>query len=270
VKTAGAMALLLAASAVAVPERWLHNPRERTQHAVAAWRRGDFAAAQQSLQQALELGGEDSRLEYNAGSGHLAAGAPGAAMPLLQRAAERPLGVSAADWQSLRPDAFYNLGNAQLAAGEVEAAIEAYRSCLRIAPDHQPAKHNLELALRQLPERPSPPQAGAGGEGGGPAPPDQRGEGGGEGEAGDGQRQPGSDGEGGEGDQQEEPPPGGGERGQRGRSPRLPDFDPQQDMSAEQAAALLEAVENLEREQRRAQAEELRMRRARQSGDRDW
>ena len=53
-------------------------------------------------------------------------------------------------------------------------------------------------------------------------------------------------------------------------SVRLPNFDPQEDMSAEQAANLLEAVENLEREQRRAQAEEERRQRARTATEKDW
>ena len=54
------------------------------------------------------------------------------------------------------------------------------------------------------------------------------------------------------------------------RSPRLPQFDPQKDMSADQAANLLEAVENLEREQRRAQADEERRQRARRATEKDW
>ena len=41
-------------------------------------------------------------------------------------------------------------------------------------------------------------------------------------------------------------------------------------MSAQQAAALLAAVENLEREQRRQQAEAERQARAKETTEKDW
>jgi Ca-activated chloride channel family protein len=261
-------AALLAATALAVPERWLHNARERTAEGRARWEQGDFPAAARALDQALELGGEEAALQFNAGSGHLAAGTPGLALPLLQRAADAaalaPAGSPAA---AMRPDALYNLGNAHLAAGDPQAAADAYRACLRQEPGHQPAKHNLELALQQA-GQPSPQQAP--GEQGEPRPGDTetqpQGEGG-DGPREDGQGQPEGARPPPEGDGGAGPPP----RPERSkRSPRLPRFDPQEDMSAEQAANLLEAVENLEREQRRAQADEERRQRARRSTEKDW
>lgn len=255
----GLAAGLLAASALAMPEAWLHNARERTGEGRAAWQRGDHAAAARAFDQALELGGEEAALPFNAGTGHLAAGTPGAALPLLQRAADAgaaaPAGSAAA---ALRPDALYNLGNAHLAAGDAQAAADAYRACLRLAPDHLPAKHNLELALKRN-EQPSPQQS-----------PD------GQGDPREGDRQPQP--QSGEGDGRGQPPPQPGEQPGGApqqqppppRSSRLPNFDPQEDMSADQAANLLEAVENLEREQRRAQAEEERRQRARRSTEKDW
>lgn len=256
----GLAAGLLAAAALAVPEGWLHNARERTGEGRAAWDRGDYAAAARALDQALELGGEDAALQFNAGTGHLAAGTPGTALPLLQRAADAAAAAAAgSDEAALRPDALYNLGNAHLAAGDAQAAADAYRACLRLAPDHLPAKHNLELALKRDEQQPSPQQS-PGGQG------DPR--------EGDQQPQP----QPGEGDGSGQPPPQPGEQPGGGpqpqpkppRSSRLPNFDPQEDMSAEQAANLLEAVENLEREQRRAQAEEERRQRARTATEKDW
>jgi tetratricopeptide (TPR) repeat protein len=261
-------AVLLAATALALPERWLHNARERTAEGRARWEQGDFPAAARALDQALELGGEQAALQFNAGSGHLAAGTPGLAVPLLQRAADAaalaPAGSPAA---AVRPDALYNLGNAHLAAGDPQAAADAFRACLRLAPGHQPAKHNLELALQQA-GQPSPQQAPGGQGEPQPADGETRPQGGGgANQGGEGEGQP-------EGAQTRPQGEGGSSappRSERSaRSPRLPRFDPQEDMSAEQAANLLEAVENLEREQRRAQADEERRQRARRSTEKDW
>jgi tetratricopeptide (TPR) repeat protein len=261
----GAVLAVLAAGAVALPTGWWNNPGERTAKGIRAFERGDSAAASLAFDQALELAGEDPRLAFNSGTGHLVAGAPGAALPLLERAAQ-------AEGEQ-RPDALYNLGNAKLATGDPAAAIAAYESALRLAPDHAAAKHNLELALKELQEQQPPPEQQPSDEG--------TGEGGDPQEGNDGERdpaagQPQRPPEDGDPQQQGEPgdtgpdSPAPGEQQRGGRSPRLPQFDPQQDMSAEQAAALLEAVENLEREQRRAQAEAERAIRARTAVEKDW
>ena len=51
----------------------------------------------------------------------------------------------------LRSRAFFNRGNAAFQAQRYILAVEAYKEVLRINPDDLDAKHNLELALRQLP-----------------------------------------------------------------------------------------------------------------------
>jgi len=64
----------------------------------------------------------------------------------------------------LRSRAFFNRGNAAFRVREYAQAVDAYIEVLRMDPDHLDAKHNLELALKQLPpqgrddEQP-PPQA---------------------------------------------------------------------------------------------------------------
>ena len=185
-------------------------------------------------------------------------------MPLLEQAA-------ATDGE-LRADALYNLGNARLTADDLPGAIASYEASLRHDPGHRAAKHNLELALRQLEQEQQQQQqepSEGGGEGGGePQPGDEGGE---DPQQGEPEEQP-------EGEEQEQGQPGGapqqppspGGQRQGGRSPRLPQFDPQEDMSADQAANLLEAVENLEREQRRAQADAERQARARTTVEKDW
>lgn len=251
-------AVLAAATALSVPLPWLHNPRERTAKAIDEWQRHDYPDADRHLEQALELGGESPRALFNAGTGKLGAGAPGAALQSLTRAAAG----KDAEARALRPDALYNLGNAYLAAGYAAAAADSYRAALRLRPDHQPTKHNLELALRALEKQqqqqpPPQQQQQAGGQGGG--------------QNGGGNQQPKQGGdENGQQPQQPQPQSGANQPGQGQRSARLPGFNPQRDMSAEQAAFLLEAVENLEREQRRAQAAEQRRQRARTATEKDW
>jgi Ca-activated chloride channel family protein len=51
---------------------------------------------------------------------------------------------------TLAAQAWYNLGNAYFDAEQWRPAIEAYQEALRLQPDDQDAKHNLELALQKL------------------------------------------------------------------------------------------------------------------------
>ena len=51
----------------------------------------------------------------------------------------------------LRSRAFFNRGNAAFQGQQYIQAVVAYREVLRMNPDDFDAKHNLELALRQLP-----------------------------------------------------------------------------------------------------------------------
>ena len=51
----------------------------------------------------------------------------------------------------LRSRAFFNRGNAAFHAQQYEQAVEAYKEVLRMNPEDLDAKHNLELALKQLP-----------------------------------------------------------------------------------------------------------------------
>ena len=252
-----AMALLLslfAAGALAdgVPagpppwlERWLFNSAERTERAVESFAQGDAAGAALPLEVALRLAGDDPRARINAGVGRLATGR-GDARSLLEAAAE-VAGGELVSW------ARYNLGNARMAGGDLPGAIEAYRQALRGEPGHQDAKYNLELARRRLeeqeqqdppPEDP-PPQD--------PPPPE---------ESSSSQDQP--------------PPPDPSQKpndqdwqpqGEPRQSP-LPQFRDLPDMSAEEAAAILEAVENMEREGRRRQAMEAA--RQHRPGEKDW
>ena len=75
-----------------------------------------------------------------------------------EAAAETLQGLSKAD-PDLRARAYYNLGNSFYRQGQFAEAIAAYKEALKLDPDDQDAKHNLELAQRKLEEQqltPSP------------------------------------------------------------------------------------------------------------------
>lgn len=239
-------------------ERWRFNARERTARGLAAWQQEKPAEAVGALDSALRLRPDDPLASFNAGTARLAAGAA-EAEPLLERAAAQA-------GEELAPDAYYNLGNARLAAENARGAIDAYQNALRRRADFPAAKRNLELALRRLeqqqeeeqqrrdqqqpqnqpPDRPdgdpqeSPPDTGES-RGAPPAPEQQESQGG--------------------GNSDEQQAPAGAQR-------PLPQFRDQQDMTSEQASAILQAVENLEREQRREQHEQRARGKARV--EKDW
>lgn len=271
------------------PANWLDalrwNARERTAAGLADLEAGRAAKGAEELDAALRLHPDDPLVVFNAGTGRLAAGRPDAVGPLEQAAR------SASD--RLAPDAWYNLGAARLAAGDPAGAATAFTETLRRDPGRADAKRNLELALRALeqerqnrrsgadPNRETPPEPSAPGSQGGedarPTEPDEPPDA----PEGDDARQqradPGRDGA----DPAAAPDAAQGEPGESGPppatdgSPRrptdggpLPRFRDLPEMTAEQAAALLQAVENLERDERRRRARERALAAGEQ--DLDW
>ena len=242
--------LLLAAAGdggeAAAPSPWRHNPRGRTAAGIELQNDGDLAAAGEAFGTALELAPADPVVRFNAGTASLLGGGD-QAVELLRTAAQLAP-------PELQPAAYYNLGNAQLAAESLPEAIESYKQSLRLEPGNVDVKHNLELAQRlleqqqqQQEEKQDQSQQDQ---------QDQRDEQQNQQQQQQQQQQ-----------EQEQPPDEQQQRDRQEQDSPLPDFEDQPDMTAEQAAAILEAVENLEREQRRKQAME-QLKRAK--GDRDW
>lgn len=247
-------------------ERWLWNPRERTSEAIEAWNAKDPDTAAEAAATALRLAPDDPRTQYNAGTTELGARHLRQSIRHLEKAARD----APAD---LAPAAHYNLGNARLAAGDAAGAVEAYKQALRRAPADANAKHNLEIALRERekernrmknpregsrgdrPDRQNPSDSPGSGDPN--QQPDQR-----RSDAND----PGQDRQRGQQGPPQQTGPRPSQPGDQGQP--LPQFRNQPDMSAQEAAALLESVENLERQQRRKQAAE----RAKQRGsqEKDW
>lgn len=256
-------------------ERWLYNPGERTRQAIEASRKGDAKGAVGPADTALRLAGDSPLVRYNAGTAHLDAGDKSGALPLLDQAAKTA-------GRDLAPAASYNLGNARLAAGDYAAAVEAYKQTLRAAPGDAAAKFNLELALRQQEKQRQSARQGVGPRGGGGRP-RQGGQQDREGQGGSGNA--GASPQAGQTDQRgnaPRPAPHPGQNGEQqgatrgpqglpqplsGQQP-LPGYRDQPEMSASEAAAVLEAVQNMERQQRRlAAARQLRQHAA--NGE-DW
>jgi Ca-activated chloride channel family protein len=234
---------------VPLSDRLSWNARERTATGLSALEKGDGEAATRSLDTALRLRPDDAVARFNAGTVRIESESTEAAA-LLREAAK----IASPD---LAPEAWYNAGNAHLAAGQPGPAIEAFIESLRRRPDHAAAKFNLEVARREEErqkqqdssredgdrrqegdEGQQPQSAGSGErESESDAPGDQRGEAG-----------PKQDPAGREGDR------AGSATGTNQPASPLPRFRDLADMTAEQAAAILQAVDNLERRQRRQRA----------------
>jgi len=250
-----------------VPERLLWNARERTAKAIDELRGEQAGAAVSDFDRARRLRPDDPRTAFNAGTARIGSD-PAAAAGLLE-----PVARTAPE--ALSSDAWYNLGNARLAAGDPGAALDAYVESLRRAPARVDAKHNLELARRALAEQQRQQEQRQGqqgdagdrqqqGQAGGPGQrdPDRSGE----------QQHPESGKDGDDAERQNPAPQQNGAPGQPGPQEdakrQLPQFHDLPDMSAEQAAAILQAVDNLEKRQRREKA--LQAAAARADVEIDW
>lgn len=128
------------------------------------YRAGKYAEAVEAYRAALRGGTDTPVLHYNLGTALLKLGRYDEAEQQLRAA----LGAVEPD---TRESVYYNLGSRFLedarqnpqpqAAGTLyDAAVEAYRQALRLAPDDMAAKWNYELALR---ERDRQRQGGGGG-----------------------------------------------------------------------------------------------------------
>jgi len=229
-------------------ERWLYNPRERTERTIEAYREGDDDRAAETADTAHRLAPEDPLTGYNAGTAHLAAGHARKASKLLEQAAKS----APAD---LAPTAWYNLGNARLAAGDPAAAVEAYKQALLRNPADAEAKHNLEIALQERERQRLRMQGGRqGSRGDRPGDREQSKKPGEGSPSPDKSRAPQDPGQGRQGQRQSHGQQGRQEQPSQQSGGRLPNFQNQPEMSSREAANLLSAVEDLERRQRREQA----------------
>jgi len=232
------------------------NARERTAAGSRALASGDTEGAAAAFDAARRLRPEDPRTGYNAGTARIGTE---------DETAEALLSAAAgAAGPELAPAAWYNLGTARLASGDARGAIEALSEALRRAPADLAAKQNLEIALDEIQRQETEEQRQN-------APPGSEGE--------PQQQRRSDEGDGGEDESEDEsedgrdgasspavgePPRSDGDEptarnaspgsGTASRQDPLPRFKDLPDMTAEQAAAILRSVEDLERQQRRERA----------------
>ena len=104
----------------------------------------DSYSSSDSYEDTLERLSEYGAQQYNAGNVMYRMGEFQESLPQYDEALMYARG-------ELRSRAFFNRGNAAFRSQEYAQAVEAYKEVLRMNPDHLDAKHNLELALLQLP-----------------------------------------------------------------------------------------------------------------------
>jgi Ca-activated chloride channel family protein len=128
------------------------------------YRQGRYAEAVEAYRAALQGGNDSPALQYNLGTALLRLGRH-------QEAEEHLRNALASIDPDERERTLFNLGNRYLEAGRhaadprardqmLSAAAEAYRDALRLAPEDQDAKWNLELTMREQ-ENPPPSSGGA-------------------------------------------------------------------------------------------------------------
>ncbi len=119
------------------------SPQGRNRRGNKLYREGRFDEALTEYRGAQVLAPELSVLAFNAGNALFRKGElPGAI---------REYGNAALSDDSLMSSsALYNAGNTFLQAGQVDTAVEAFKGALKLNPDDQDAKHNLEVALELL------------------------------------------------------------------------------------------------------------------------
>ena len=109
-----------------------------------AYLNGDYASALESYQGAQGRAPKSGEPHYNSGNA-------------LYRTEEYEKALQSYDESlrhaggELRSRGFFNRGNTAFQQEQYPEAVEAYEEVLRMNPDDEDAKHNLELALKQIP-----------------------------------------------------------------------------------------------------------------------
>jgi Ca-activated chloride channel family protein len=196
-----------------------------------AFETGDFDAALQGYEEVQELAPDRAEPFYNSANVRYRNDEHDLAQEDLQQA------LLTAD-DDLARATLFNQGNSFFESDELGQAVESYIEVLRMDPDDQDAKYNLELALRQQEEEPGQEPEEEQQEGPGEEPQEDQ-------EEGDGDTGDEPDQEDGEGEPQDEPGPGEGEDtepGEEGEEEPGPGEPQPTEISEEQAERLLDSI----------------------------
>ena len=105
---------------------------------------GDYAAALDAYHLAQERSPDSGEPFYNSGNAIYRVGEYGDSLQSYDESIRHASG-------DLRSRGFFNRGNASFQQQQYAQAVQAYKEVLRMNPDDLDAKHNLELALKQIP-----------------------------------------------------------------------------------------------------------------------
>ncbi len=123
------------------------NPRSTTQDGLDLYNNEEYDKALAEFMAALESAPDRKELPYNIGTTLFKLGN----YPEAQGAFSKALDGKDPE---IAADAWYNLGNAQVQAGNLEEALTSYKNALRVRHDDMDAKYNLESVLKMMQMQP--------------------------------------------------------------------------------------------------------------------
>jgi Ca-activated chloride channel family protein len=124
----------------------LLRPRRLTERGRREYEEGNHPDALEAFEGAAQARPEDPAVRFNMADGLYKNGQYDEAATLFRSLGQDPTAP-------LAPAARFNLGNSLYQKQDYEGAIRAYRDALRVAPNDEDTRRNLELALRQLKEQ---------------------------------------------------------------------------------------------------------------------
>lgn len=127
---------------------WLDPVKDQVEEANRKFSMGDYEGALKDYTQAQTERPEEPGLHFNIGNVQVRKN------NLQEAAREYQQSATSTLDRTLESKARYNLGNVLAMQGSLPEAIENYRHALRLNPDDEDAKHNLELAMLQLLQNP--------------------------------------------------------------------------------------------------------------------
>jgi|CXWL01.1.fsa_nt_gi tetratricopeptide (TPR) repeat protein len=132
----------------------------RVQAGMEAEDKGDYETALQQFEAAQKDFPSSAQLDFNRGHALHKLGRNEEAKQALDKALERDNG-------ELANKIHFNMGNVLTALDKKREAVAEYRQALRVKPNDNLARHNMEVLLKNLPPPPPPtPDGGTPGDGG--------------------------------------------------------------------------------------------------------